>query len=128
MAVVLLLSGLGCPIRFLTGVACPGCGLTRAWLAALSGDIRAALAYHPLFWCAPLALGLAVLYRGAPRWRRACEVAMAAMAGAFFILWIARLIDPADAGLLFAGIAPPGVLGDIVSITPPAWLRILVCR
>ena len=38
-----------CPIRWFFGVPCPGCGLTRAHLAALRLDFAAAFAYHPLF-------------------------------------------------------------------------------
>ncbi len=37
-----------CPMATLLGVPCPGCGLTRATLALLHGDVRAALALHPL--------------------------------------------------------------------------------
>ncbi len=40
---------LGCPIRKITGIPCPACGTTRALLAFVYGDIRAAFAYHPLF-------------------------------------------------------------------------------
>jgi hypothetical protein len=37
-----------CPTRAAVGVPCPGCGLTRASLAALQGDLGAAMAFHPL--------------------------------------------------------------------------------
>lgn len=37
-----------CPMAGSFGIPCPGCGLTRATLALLHGDVRAALHYHPL--------------------------------------------------------------------------------
>ena len=43
----------GCPIYNILGVTCPGCGLTRAWLCFLTGDVRHALRYHLLFLPAP---------------------------------------------------------------------------
>jgi hypothetical protein len=61
-----------CPTALLLGVPCPGCGLTRATLALLRGDVQAALAFHPLvFLLAPLfayALGIVLLdyVRGGP--------------------------------------------------------------
>lgn len=48
----------GCPVSALTGIPCPACGLTRASIAFVKGDIHAAFAYHPLF---PLAWALPVL-------------------------------------------------------------------
>lgn len=53
---ILTVSGIGCPIRFLTGISCAGCGMTRAWLLLLRGDIAAAAAMHPLFLTAPAIL------------------------------------------------------------------------
>lgn len=38
-----------CPAKLFFGIPCPGCGLTRAHLAALQLDFRAAFSYHPLF-------------------------------------------------------------------------------
>jgi len=38
-----------CIFNNFTGLPCPGCGLTRAYLSFLRGDILKAFAYHPLF-------------------------------------------------------------------------------
>ena len=43
------LVGVTCPIKFLTGVSCPGCGMSRAEFAFIRGHIRKAFYYHPLF-------------------------------------------------------------------------------
>ena len=45
-----------CPTALFFGIPCPGCGLTRATLALLRGDVGAALHFHPLvFVLTPLA-------------------------------------------------------------------------
>lgn len=36
------------------GIPCPGCGMTRACLAALRLDFAAAFHFHPMFWSIPL--------------------------------------------------------------------------
>lgn len=45
---------MGCPIRFFTGAPCPGCGMTRAVIAALKFDFRGACQNHPLIILMPL--------------------------------------------------------------------------
>ncbi len=40
--------GPACPFHAVTGVDCPFCGMTRATLALGAGDVRGALALHPL--------------------------------------------------------------------------------
>ena len=30
--------GVTCPILYLTGISCAGCGMSRAWLSLLRGD------------------------------------------------------------------------------------------
>lgn len=37
-----------CLFKALTGIACPGCGMGRATLALLHGDVQASLAFHAL--------------------------------------------------------------------------------
>lgn len=64
-----------CPYRALTGLACPGCGLTRATHYLLRGDMATAWVHNPLLFIGvPLALAfalapLAVSDPQATRWR-----------------------------------------------------------
>jgi len=37
-----------CPFALSTGMACPGCGMTRAASALVRADLGSALAFHPL--------------------------------------------------------------------------------
>ena len=50
------LIGITCPIKFITGISCAGCGMSRAWMAFLQLDIAKAFEYHPLFWLVPIAV------------------------------------------------------------------------
>ena len=54
--IVMQLTGFGCPIRRMTGIPCPGCGLTRAYISLFRFDIKEAFIYHPLFPLIPLIL------------------------------------------------------------------------
>ena len=49
-----------CPLAGSVGIPCPGCGLTRATLALLHGDVRTALHFHPLVWLLAPLFGLFV--------------------------------------------------------------------
>lgn len=48
--------GITCPIKFLTGISCAGCGISRAFLSALKLDFKTAMNFHPLFWLVILAM------------------------------------------------------------------------
>lgn len=41
--------GFRCPLKHLFGLSCPGCGMTRAIVAAFRLDYAAAFYYHPLW-------------------------------------------------------------------------------
>ena len=92
-----------CPTAALFGIPCPGCGMTRATLALLSGDVARAIGFHPLvFVIAPFYLavvvGAAVSYvrgprlGGSPRWvlGRPISIAAGIAVAALFAVWIAR--------------------------------------
>ena len=90
----LYLTGIGCPVRFVTGLSCPGCGLSRAWAELFRGNIRAAFAYHPLFWSIPLILiVLAPFTELSPKFR---NIFSTIMAGLFIIVYVVRIVyhDP----------------------------------
>lgn len=59
-----------CPFRALTGLPCPGCGLTRSWVYAAHGWWEQSFASHPfgmLLVAAVLVLAVVVVVRRARR-------------------------------------------------------------
>ena len=97
----LYLLDIGCIFRLMTGIPCPGCGMTRAWLAALRLDFAAAFAYHPLFWVVPIAFVLAFVREevASSKLKRGIDIAVTVLCVLVVVVWIVRLINPADAGL-----------------------------
>lgn len=88
--IVLFALGITCPIKFVTGVSCPGCGMTRAWLCLLAGKPALALHYHPLVWLPPVALAVYLFRARLPRWAVKCSLAAA---GALFCgVYLFRLL------------------------------------
>lgn len=57
----MFLLGITCPIKFLTGISCAGCGMTRAWIRVLHFDLAGAFHYHPLFFLPPVFILLFLL-------------------------------------------------------------------
>ena len=94
-----------CGFAACTGIACPGCGMTRAAGYLLRGDLAEALRYHPLVFLILAELlgawGLWVAHRaGWIRWRKGpwVDVVIGATAAVLVIVWIVRLAT---------GTAPP---------------------
>lgn len=123
----LYLLDIGCVFRLMTGIPCPGCGMTRAWLAALRLDFAAAIAYHPLFWVVPIAFALAFARdeTTSGKVKHGIDIAIAVLCVLVVVVWIVRLVSPADAGLLLGGRAPAGVPTDIIHLEQPRWLTFL---
>lgn len=87
---VLFALDITCPIKFVTGVSCPGCGMTRACLSLLEGDPARAFYYHPLVWLLPIALALYLFRARLPRW--AVRYAPAAVGVLFFVVYLIRML------------------------------------
>lgn len=64
LLVAVFILDVGCPIRRLTGIPCPGCGMTRACLAAVRLDFAEAFRMHPLWFLIVPLLLLTVLHPG----------------------------------------------------------------
>jgi hypothetical protein len=52
-----------CGSRALFGIDCPGCGLTRSFIALAAGDLRQSVEYHRLGWLLALAVVVQIPYR-----------------------------------------------------------------
>lgn len=86
-----------CPIALLTGTACPGCGMTRAIVELVQGDLRSSWDAHAL---AVVVLAEAVVFLG--RWgaglrgyfpqlsTKQASVAGAATAVGLIVVWSLR--------------------------------------
>ncbi len=59
---VLFLHGITCPIKWLTGISCPGCGMSRAFFSFLRFDFAAAFGYHPVIFAMPVFAALYALF------------------------------------------------------------------
>ena len=52
-----------CSFNRLTGLSCPGCGLTRSLTEVLHGNLSRSMTYHSLGWITLLYMGLQITYR-----------------------------------------------------------------
>lgn len=86
--------GIGCPIKFLTGVSCAGCGMTRAWICLFHLDIKGAFYYHPLFFL-PIIYFFLFLFKDKVSHKIfKCAIIMGIVL--FTAVYIFRLLNPDD--------------------------------
>ena len=94
-----------CPFRALTGLPCPGCGLTRSWVHLMHGDVSGAFTYNvfgPLTLAATaiaVVAGAVCLVAGPGalrrlRLRRLLPVLVVAI-GVWLVYGVARIVDAA---------------------------------
>ena len=55
--------GITCPIKFLTGISCPGCGMSRACLHALKLDFSSAFFFHPMWITLPFVIFFLIFFK-----------------------------------------------------------------
>ena len=91
--------GVTCPIKYLTGISCAGCGMSRAWISLLHLNLQDAFMYHPLFFLPPVAL-IIMLCKSKIN-IKFYKIFMFTIAGAFVIVYMYRMIVGIDNIVVF---------------------------
>ena len=81
--------GVTCPIKYITGISCAGCGMSRAWIALLHFNIHDAFMYHPLFFLPPVAVIIMLLKSKINI--KIYKIFIFTIAGAFVIVYLYRM-------------------------------------
>ncbi len=97
--IVFYIVGVGCPIKFLTGISCAGCGMTRAFIALLHLDVASAFHYHPLFPLVFVAGAIALFRKRIPG--KLYRISLFTITGVFLIIYLLRLFDASDTVVVF---------------------------
>ena len=87
--VILESFGVTCPIKYITGISCAGCGMSRAWIALLHFNIHEAFMYHPLFFLPPVVVIVMLLKSKINI--KIYKIFMFTIAGAFVIVYLYRM-------------------------------------
>ena len=87
--VILESFGVTCPIKYITGISCAGCGMSRAWIALLHFNIHEAFMYHRLFFLPPVVVIVMLLKSKINI--KFYKIFMFTMAGAFVIVYLYRM-------------------------------------
>ena len=97
--VILESLGVTCPIKYITGISCAGCGMSRAWIALLHFNIHDAFMYHPLFFLPPLVLIIMLLKSKINI--KIYKIFMFTMACVFVIVYLYRMIKGDNSIVVF---------------------------
>ena len=100
-----------CPFYWIFGIPCPGCGMTRAIVCLLRGDIRGVLAMHPL--AITLPFFAAAFIFGSRKIRHYASVIMIVL---FIAVYAARMIMyfPSSEPMVFNEASVLGRILDII--------------
>lgn len=84
-------SGVTCIFMYLLGFPCPGCGITRACLAALKFDFAVAASFNIMFWSVPLLIAYFMcdgkMFKG--KWTD--NIILCCIAIGFLINWVYKI-------------------------------------
>lgn len=103
--------GITCPILFLTGISCAGCGMSRAWISLLCGDLAGAFAFHPLFWLPVPAAALLIFRQRMPV--RVFRWGIGIICALFLVVYLVRLFAMNDPVVVFQ--PSRGLAGRLIS-------------
>lgn len=92
--VLMYLLSLPCPILYVTGIPCPGCGMTRAFVHLVQLDFVEAFHYHPLCFFLPFFAGVFLFRKRMPR--KVYNLCLFIVISIFFTTYFLRLFNPTD--------------------------------
>lgn len=98
---ILFAFGITCPIKFLTGVSCPGCGMSRACMHALKLDFASAFAFHPLWIALPFAAFFFIFFY-AKKMKRAFRITLSICVIALLTVYLIRIFSGDSTVVVFA--------------------------
>lgn len=92
-----------CGLKRIAGIPCPGCGLTRSWVAALEGDFAGSVAFHPVGWLVLLYAGAQaarhLLWLGVVPWRAGVDRigvwldrGLVVVLAVLLVVWLPRIV------------------------------------
>lgn len=84
---------LPCLFQHFLGIPCPGCGMTRAVLAALRLDFAEAFSYHAMFWSLPLLFGYLLIDGGLFRKRWINIAVLVGIGIGFLAVWAKKMLE-----------------------------------
>ena len=96
---ILFSQGITCPIKYVTGISCAGCGMTRAWISLAGGDLQRAFSYHPLVLTPLLLIPMYVFRKHIPE--NCCKMSIAVLCAIFLVVYGIRMADPNDTVVVF---------------------------
>src|SRR5690625_1103272 len=97
--IILFALGFTCPIKALTGISCPGCGMTRAFISLLNLKPSLAFYYHPLF---PLVIIFAIAFFFKEKIpERVKKYGIIFIISMFFLIYFLRIMDVSNDIVVF---------------------------
>lgn len=99
IVILLYCLDIGCPIKYITGISCPGCGITRAVVACAQLDFHQAFRCYPMIAVMPVLLILYIFSNRIPVIIRniILYIIIAAIIGIYFV----RMADCSDSIVVF---------------------------
>ena len=94
--IFLFVADIGCVVRYMTGISCPGCGMTRAFLSLLQLNFEQAWHYHPMIYVLPI---FAVVYLFTRRKKRIGNAVLWVAGACFLITYLIRIFILKDSVL-----------------------------
>lgn len=80
-----------CPFRLITGIYCPGCGMSRALISLFQGDLQSSWSYHPFLipTLVLVVISLVLYFRG---YRKQSQQVIWIWAAGMIICWVFRVL------------------------------------